>query len=80
MQQGERRRSTGPRSAAGKARSAKNAVRHGLSVPVLADPELSREVRELAQRLNAQTVIRESGARGRRGAGRRGRIRALGIP
>jgi hypothetical protein len=48
------RRSRGPRSAAGKARSAKNAVRHGLSVPVLADPELSREVRELAQRLNAK--------------------------
>ena len=48
------RRSTGPRSAAGKARSAQNAVRHGLAVPVMADPDLSREVREFAQRLGAQ--------------------------
>lgn len=46
-------RSTGPRSAAGKARSAQNAVRHGLAVPVRADPEVSLEVRELAQRLSA---------------------------
>jgi hypothetical protein len=46
-------RSTGPRSAAGKARSAQNAVRHGLAVPVLADPEVSLEVWELAQRLSA---------------------------
>jgi hypothetical protein len=35
------RRSTGPRTAAGKARASRNAVRHGLSVSVLADPALS---------------------------------------
>ena len=46
-------RSTGPRSAAGKARSAQNALRHGLAVPVMADPDLSREVRDLAQRLGS---------------------------
>ena len=45
------RRSTGPRTASGKLRGAVNALRHGLSVPVLADPVLAREVAELAERL-----------------------------
>jgi hypothetical protein len=44
-------RSTGPRTAAGKARASQNAVRHGLSVPVLTDPELNAEVAALARRL-----------------------------
>jgi hypothetical protein len=42
------RRSTGPRSGAGKARSAQNARQHGLAVPVLLHPELCKEVNELA--------------------------------
>jgi hypothetical protein len=41
------RASTGPRSAAGKLRSARNASRHGLSVPVWSDPELSADARIL---------------------------------
>lgn len=45
------RRSTGPRSAAGKKRSALNAAKHGLSVPVLRDPILSHEVAALARRI-----------------------------
>ena len=45
------RRSTGPTSAAGKARAAQNARRHGLSQDVLADPALGQEVEELAQRI-----------------------------
>jgi hypothetical protein len=45
------RRSTGPKTAAGRARSARNAVRHGLSVPVLADPERRKEAMALAARL-----------------------------
>ena len=43
--------STGPRTAAGKARSARNASRHGLRSPVLADPALSAEVQELAREI-----------------------------
>jgi hypothetical protein len=45
------RRSTGPTSAAGKARAAQNARRHGLSQDVLADPALGQDVEELAQRI-----------------------------
>jgi hypothetical protein len=40
--------STGPQSAAGKRRSARNAMRQGLSLPVIADPVLSREVEAIA--------------------------------
>jgi hypothetical protein len=45
------RRSTGPRTGEGRARSARNAARHGLSVPVLADPERATEAVALARRL-----------------------------
>jgi hypothetical protein len=41
-------RSTGPRSTHGKNRSARNAVKHGLSVSVLQDPALAPEVARLA--------------------------------
>jgi hypothetical protein len=44
-------RSTGPRTRAGKAAVARNALRHGLSLPVLADPALAAEVAALAQRI-----------------------------
>jgi hypothetical protein len=43
------RASTGPRTAEGRARSARNARRHGLSLPVLADPLLSQDVAELTR-------------------------------
>jgi hypothetical protein len=42
------RRSTGPRSIAGKARSRVNAFKHGLAVPVSALPELAPEIARLA--------------------------------
>src|SRR5258708_36082051 len=42
------RASTGPKTAAGKARVARNARRHGLNVPIAADPALEREVEVLA--------------------------------
>ena len=45
------RASTGPKTADGRARSIRNAHRHGLSLPVLADPASSQEVEELAREI-----------------------------
>jgi hypothetical protein len=42
------RRSTGPRSVAGKTRSRVNALKHGLAIPVSALPELAPEIARLA--------------------------------
>ena len=43
------RSSTGPRTAAGKARVAQNALRHGLNVAVADDPLLTEEVERIAR-------------------------------
>jgi hypothetical protein len=43
------RASTGPKTAQGRAHSARNARRHGLSLPVLSHPALSEEVEPLAR-------------------------------
>ena len=43
------RASTGPKTAQGRARTARNGLRHGLSVPVLSDPVFSEEVDALAR-------------------------------
>jgi len=45
------RRSTGARTSHGRDRSAKNAFRHGLSLPVHLDPEWSDEVETLARQI-----------------------------
>jgi hypothetical protein len=45
------RRSTGPKSEAGRTRASQNARRHGLRVPVLSDPALSAEVEALTRRI-----------------------------
>jgi hypothetical protein len=45
------RASTGPQTSGGKARTSRNARRHGLSVPITSDPVLAIEVEELARRL-----------------------------
>jgi hypothetical protein len=45
------RASTGPQTSGGKARTSRNARRHGLSVPITCDPVLAIEVEELARRL-----------------------------
>ena len=42
------RASTGAKTAQGRARSARNALRHGLSLAVASDPLLSEEVEALA--------------------------------
>jgi hypothetical protein len=45
------RASTGPRTAAGKARTARNAKKHGLNLPIMADPSLAAEAKALAQEI-----------------------------
>jgi hypothetical protein len=45
------RSSTGPKTAGGRARSARNALRYGLSLPVLSDPVLSQDVAALARQI-----------------------------
>ncbi len=47
------RASCGPKSRRGKARASRNALRHGLNVPLYVDPELASEVEILAQRICA---------------------------
>ena len=49
--QANARRSTGPRSPLGKRRASRNALRHGLSLPVLSDPGLTPAVEALAQKI-----------------------------
>jgi hypothetical protein len=43
--------SGGPKTKAGKARSARNALRHGLSIPVCKEPSLSVQAEEIALKL-----------------------------
>jgi hypothetical protein len=52
--------STGPKTAGGRARAAKNALRHALSLPVCSNPGFSEEVETLAREIagheaNAET-------------------------
>jgi hypothetical protein len=44
--------STGPKTAAGKARAAQNAFRHGLNVPVRSDPLLVAEIEAMARKIS----------------------------
>src|SRR5947209_4038163 len=44
-------RSCGPRTTTGRARSSRNAVRHGLTVNILKDPAVGAEAQTLAQAL-----------------------------
>jgi hypothetical protein len=53
------KRSTGPRTGRGKARSRRNAVKHGLSVPAL-DGLAAQEVRNLAARFAAEGFVAEA--------------------
>jgi hypothetical protein len=58
------RRSTGPRSHAGKAIAARNSRRHGLTLPVLDEPSASREVVALARVIETSEMGREADAAG----------------
>jgi hypothetical protein len=60
------RASTGPKTAQGRARAARNARRHGLSVPLYSDPTLSKEVEALACEIagaDANAKIRQPACR-----------------
>lgn len=50
------RASTGPRTAPGRARAARNARRHGLSLSVFADPVLSEQVEALAREIAGEST------------------------
>jgi hypothetical protein len=49
------KRRGGPRTTVGKAHSARNALRYGLSLPVLADPATAAEVDALARQMSPAT-------------------------
>ena len=51
--------SSGPKSAAGKARSSRNALRHGLAIPIWADRALAAEAEELARQMAGANASRE---------------------
>ena len=56
------RASTGPKTAHGRARAARNALRHALSLPIYSNPGLSEEVEALAEEIagaGANDEIRE---------------------
>jgi len=45
------RGSTGPKTARGRARAARNALRHGLNVPIYSDPAINEELDMLAREI-----------------------------
>ena len=49
--------STGAKTASGRQRSAKNALRHALSLPVCSNPALSEEVETLAREIAGCTML-----------------------
>ena len=53
------RASTGPKTVQGRARAARNALRHALSLPVYSDPVLSEEVDALAREISGPDASAE---------------------
>jgi hypothetical protein len=64
--QANARASTGPRTRAGKERSARNALRHGLSIAVSSDPTLSPQAEAIARRIAGPGAKPEALERARR--------------
>ena len=58
------RKSSGPRTRAGKAIVARNARTHGLNLPAFCDPGLAREVVELARAIETSVTGAEADAMG----------------
>jgi hypothetical protein len=52
-------RSTGPKTASGRAAAAGNARRHGLRIPVLADPAVAAEVEAMAKKIAGEAAAPE---------------------
>ena len=71
----------GPKTSAGKARSSRNALKHGLSIPVTRDKTLRRQIAELARILaqsEAGSVFGQARAAGGSGARARSRSSRIG--
>ncbi len=49
------KRSTGPKTPAGQSKSSRNAFRHGLSLPLLADPQTQANIEALAEAVAGDT-------------------------
>jgi hypothetical protein len=57
------RKSRGPKTPAGKAVAARNSRRHGLSLPVLADPRIAPDIDALARQITTSVVGRDDDPR-----------------
>ena len=53
------KRSTGPKTAAGQSKSSRNAFRHGLSLPLSADPQTQANIEALAEAMAGDTATAE---------------------